>query len=514
MLAATPFLFVTSAYIPSYDAYLYLSGAEGLAAGHGYRAMGVMANKYPPLYSILLACLSWLPWQPMVVATALNAALQALGCLATYLFLLPLGGRLHATLAAAMVGLCNLNLSLVPEPSTHHLYLLLQLLSLTVASRALRDERPARRDLWTLGGLIGLAVATRAAAVALVAGLALAALFVPRDGTPVETTPRVLAERVRKRWPLVLAALVGLMGAVAYTTILKSFGPPVKAAPKQVFEGVTYLDEMRAVNHDSVDLRPIDAREFLERVQRNAVLYTFSLGRTVVPASGDRPVLAIFLAILATLGFARRLLRAPTAVEWFLFPYTAMLLAYPAFGEPYLIPATPFLFHYVLELAAAMGLFVFRACPAAGKRAALVVCLLVVAAQTNLNVTLVQQMRSPRPLLAACGQPVVDFVSASLWAREHLPREAVLVATRAAVAGYLAHRPAYSVPLTTDPDEQLAVLRSLGVTHAIVAAIHRWTHTLLLPLVRARPGCFEPIHAEGACTVYRVRLPESSDPTK
>jgi hypothetical protein len=507
LLGFIPFLLVTSSHILSPDTYIYLSGAEGLAAGKGYRMLDVMPNKYPPLYSILVACGLWLPAAPMLVATTLNAALQALACLATYALLVPLEGRLHATLAAALVGLCNLNLVMVPEPSTHHLYLVVELAALAVAGRALRAERPARRDLLLLGALVGLAMSTRTAAVALVAGVVLAIAFLPRNRAPETATPRTLLERSRARAPLALAAVLGLTGAVVYSMALHGLGHPVKQAPKLVFEGVGYWDEMKAVSHDGGELRTIGVSDFLERLQRNAVLYAIAVGGILAPASRGWPVAALVLAGLAAIGFGRALLRAPTAIEWAIIPCAGMLLVYPAFGEPYLIPMTPFVFHYALKEAASLGLFLSRGRESVGQWAALTVWALVVAAQLGPNVLLVRQLRSPDPELTMYGPPVVEFIAASQWAREHLPREAVLVATRAPMSGYLARRPAYGTPLTTDPDEALAVLRELRVTHAIVAGIYRWTHMFLQPLVRARPEFFEPVHREGACTVYRIRWP-------
>ncbi len=150
---------------PASDGHIYAALADSLLRGHGYSFQGVQTAFAPPLYIFFLATLYRLFGDPAAVRL-MQAVLGTLVCLLMY----AVGRRLfdHATgvLSAALLSVYPLVVYLAGLHLNETLFLFLLLMATLLALHV--AERPTVPMVMAFGGLVGLAVLTRAVFLAFV----------------------------------------------------------------------------------------------------------------------------------------------------------------------------------------------------------------------------------------------------------------------------------------------------------------------------------------------------------
>ncbi len=178
--------------LPIDDATLYVTGAQALAQGHGYRLIGYVGQPfntfYPPGYSLFLAPLFWLP-----LAFPANLGLIQLANLAAYYALLALGAVVlrccyHAStretvLALLLAATTPLALLMSTAVMSDTLFGVLGLSSVLAASAGWHASGRRRVGLLAAAAALAtLAYYTRSAGLTLVVALAVDALWRLRRG--------------------------------------------------------------------------------------------------------------------------------------------------------------------------------------------------------------------------------------------------------------------------------------------------------------------------------------------
>lgn len=167
------------------DDTIYFSSAKAIAEGHGYITPSLpgapAATKYPELYPWILSWVwRWNPSFPGNVATAvqLNVAFTLSFLIVAYVFLRRLGGlaEIEALLITAFCALRPAVLFYGSNVLTDIPFAALGLAAIVAADRAMRRESSYKAAA-ACGILSGLATGMRSVGIAVIAGIAVAALL-------------------------------------------------------------------------------------------------------------------------------------------------------------------------------------------------------------------------------------------------------------------------------------------------------------------------------------------------
>jgi len=319
-----------------HDDGVYVMVGRALADGHGFTYQGVVdappAVKFPPVYSLFVALL-WKLFGSIGVVT-LVATLANLVFLASAAALLARGLRmavgmpLWAALSAgglAMVSADVLRTSsaVLSEP----LFMVWAAAALAVWPAASTSERGegARRARLVLAALLVLAIATRAAGLALVVGFAVAAA----TGRPGPRAAAWIVGPALATWGA-WTAWAGRKGREIPVDMADLLGPYSGWIREQVStDPVAFMARM-----------PVHAAAVFERV---AVLFLPRASGSLLWVAG---LLVLGVAVFGVL----RALRSFPPLAWSALAYAGLLLAWPYLDRRLVVPL-----HILLMGATAIG---------------------------------------------------------------------------------------------------------------------------------------------------------------
>jgi hypothetical protein len=311
------------------DASIYLLMAEALSPWGGPASAAarhaLAQSAFPPLFPLLVGLVGG--GGDAAIARAVSAAClcAALPVLLAWLRARGMGGA-PALLATAAFALSPLTLLQAQEGLSEPLYLLLGLLALLAAERALPERAASGRLRLAAALAAGLALATRSAGVAWLA--ALAAWWIARR-VPL------------RRLPALLAAALGPMAlwwlAKRWLGLTGSYGGALESRLAH------YADERGAAL----------ARAIPE--QLGALFGAWHSVFALHPGAWTRSA-AIAIGALALLGLARGLARMQLAALYAaLYPALIALWPFPAHAGRFLWPLVPLLLAFAAESASALS---------------------------------------------------------------------------------------------------------------------------------------------------------------
>jgi len=316
-----------------HDDGVYVMVGRALAEGHGFTYQGVVdappAVKFPPVYPLFVALL----WKVFgsIGAVTLVATLANLVFLGAAAALLARGLRtavgmpLWAALSAgglAMVSADVLRTSsaVLSEP----LFMLWVAAALAMWPEASTSERAGRARL-VLAGLLALAIATRAAGLALVVGFAVAAAM----GRPGLRGAARIAGPALATW-IAWTAWAGRKGRAIPADMADLLGPYSGWIREQVStDPVAFMARM-----------PVHAVGVFERV---AVLFVPRASGSLLWVTG---VLALAVVVFGVVRAARSF----PPLAWSAAAYTGLLLVWPYLDRRLVVPL-----HMLLMGAMAIG---------------------------------------------------------------------------------------------------------------------------------------------------------------
>lgn len=474
------------------DNYWYMTLAEGLRSGEGYRDLWLPDQpphtRYPPVYPLLLAAIGFVADSVLafkLTSLALTTAVVAL----TTAWATHRSGNAVALPAGLIVGL-------MPAVVEYSHWVLSEPAFTFFVALALYGL--ARDDASSSGRWFGLAVAasvlaalTRSAGLPLLAAVAVSVV-------------------VRRRWPR-LGFLVGATVIALGAWWLRNRW--VSSADIPYSEWLLFRDPYNP------SLGTVTMGELVARVAHNVAKYTTAVWPRSVAGRDLGPGLAgavgIVTALVAAVGAGRRLPRLE-APEIFFFGYLAVIFLWPEAwtDQRLLLPLLPMAGVYLIEA-------VFWAWGAGSTaegarrgtvRPALVTAGLCVAlagfgtlrgvpAQLRCTTRYVQD--DPY----ACYPPAfADFLNVAAWTRENTEAQAVVINRKPQIFYWVSRRRGDVYPFTTDPDSLIRFLEHRRADYVVVDQLSATTYLYLLPAVRLHRDRFRVAHHRGDPPTYLLRF--------
>lgn len=418
---------------PEWDSALYALTARSMASGEGYAYLDQPFFLRPPGFSWLLAQL--LDADATFVAARANALVQAsaaAAAIAAFLALRPRHGAplaLAASLGAALSPLWvrSFDLVLSDLPFTALLFAAFALLA---AAR----RRSGRR----------------AHALALAAGLTLAAAGWLRTAALLAAPAALLPGEARGRLALrtgVLAGLVAVLGVAPWLATARDRAASAEPPSEQLLLH-DYGTALFHVDPGDPSSPRVDAAGWAERVRSNGAAVARDAAETVLHSRATWA--AALLAALVSLGLARTARRGPGPPEGFALAYLALLLVYFTHHERLLVPLVPLLVLYALRGGGLLLAPVQRRAGAAGAPAELALAVPLLALH---GATLGEHLDArSRPLGPSTqGAHWDDLEAAAAWVREHVPEDGIVLCNQAPTLSLLSGRRAVTYRFLRGP---------------------------------------------------------------
>ncbi len=277
-----------------------------------------------------------------------------------------------------------------------------------------------------------------------------------------------------------------------------------------------YLAELLLVDPYTPSAGTVGIAELLARTAGNCWAYV----SRVLPelffgagggGDGVRIVLGLAISAAALVGWAIRSRQRVRAPEVFTLLYAGLIAAWPSVwtDRRFLLPLVPIIL--LLSLAA-----LWRLPPTPGRwarwAAPAVIALfgLAWAAETVPDrLACAASYRSGRP----CDPPAnASLYDAARWVRDNTPPDAIVANRKPRLFFWYARRRGDLYPFSPDPVTVMEGLDAMGADFVLVDQVSATTQRYLVPAIRAHPGRFEAVYADGnpVSAIFRL-LPPSAN---
>ncbi|NIR75247.1 MAG: hypothetical protein GWN32_10065 [Gemmatimonadetes bacterium] len=469
----------------------YLILAESIQTGQGYRDLHLPGTPRhatsPPLYPLVLALARGVG-SGLLGFKALSIVFTALSVILLYFLA---RRRLGATASLAVAAAFAINPVLLyyshwtlPEP----LFVLLALAALWSAE----TSRLLGRSEESTDSGVRLAWAAGAAALASLA-------YLTRGGA----IPLVLAILIvlgwRRRWRALAASTIVAALAVGGWQAWRALAVPREAAASGAHLLSDPANPDRLAGPGELVTRFIDSvRVYLVDLTPQSIAGV-PVGGGVNPLALMCGLLVIALALVAWIREVRRV----RPVEFYAALYALWLFLWPWNERRLLLALLP-----VLYLLAAQGLLwcldFARFKSHAWAVPAFAALLVMVGVPHHVRALSFaadcRRLYREGDRLACYPPPWRGFFQAAAWARANTPEGSTIVSPEPRLFYLVSDRQGDEYPPTADTDSMLAFLDSVSADYVVVAAVSPTTFRYLVPVLRAMPERFEPVHAEGEGT--------------
>ncbi len=323
----------------SHDDSLYVTGAKALATGKGYRIISLPGapaqTKYPPLYSFLLSLI----WRVYPEFPDNILFMMVLSSLVTVCFLAVawfyLVHRQYASLWQALVVIVLVGLNWRTMMVATGIYSEMTFASLSVVALMLAD-RQKEETSWAsnllLGLILGLAVLTRSAGVALIIAVGIFSFM----------------KGQRRR---ALAVSVGAATLMAWMTWCYFNRTGIELVNSHYY--TNYLGHLLEVMRDlqSVEGAALPS-VFLQIALRNAMMLVFvSIPVVVLGVTYDWIIYAGFAFVFVAVGFVRELQQGTRLLHLYVGSYLFVHVFWLPFVsyDRFLLPLLPFLTLFLVK---------------------------------------------------------------------------------------------------------------------------------------------------------------------
>ncbi|MFQ5646383.1 MAG: ArnT family glycosyltransferase [bacterium] len=477
-------------WFPTYDSGVYLELARSLIHGGGYRYMGYIHNKYPPIFPLLLSPFFLISAHP-IAAIRFFLVLVAAGSLSVTFLLFKEKETPYRGLLTALW------FSLTP-PLIYYSALVLSDVCYTAFSLSAFLMLKRWRNGHERKYLIGLALALCLSVLTRIIGFVLPAAillssFIDKSNNKIEP------ER------LLRGIAVGALLVISLWQIRSVLVPPSAVMPPKLGDSHSYTNELLVKNRFQPDQPMIGLSVIIGRLKMNVPFYI----RKVIPMSLGwyhlrryHPGWILFPLLL--LGFYRK---PRNAEEIHLVLYMSILLNWPTpQGTRYLLPVIPFLIDYLIEgITCAAGFF--RKLEFYKKKwfrvTALSVSVVIGGIYTYfliIEAWNTHRWNTTGGFLAY--ENHFYFRQNILWAKKHLPKDTVLMSDRSSSTYHLSGLKTYPVR-TADLHELLETIDKYRISYLITSRITGYG-TPLNKAARDHPDLFQPVMENRWSGIYAV----------
>jgi len=421
------FAWTETRWRPEWDSGIYLLAGQSIALGEGYRYLGEPFFLRPPGFSWLL---SWFTDGGLYGGRTLSRIVMSCTALSVAAIWAALRGRIGDARAIAVAWLAGSSALfthvfnwVVPEYA---------FLAVLFASLGLLDHSARSRDRWWLTAaagavLLGVAAHLRTVAVVMVPVLAVLP-FLQRSSQPVwrAALPALLAAAVVLPWILYAGSLAG--------------AAPVPSEQLYLFDYATATLHVDPGNPASAY---ISFADLMGRLSANGQRLLRDLAKLLFFSHALAAQLAAAAAVLVGFGVAVR--RDLSVFDGFAVVYTGVLLTYFTYDSRLALPLAPLAYLYAFRAVSLLVNGLAGRVPEGRARELLAPVSLCVVFVALLGVNL--SFASPTG-------PARDrrFPELARWFRQNTPEDAVILAHRAPVLGYLSGRRTYTYDFQRAPD--------------------------------------------------------------
>jgi hypothetical protein len=291
---------------------------------------------------------------------------------------------------------------------------------------------------------------------------------------------------LRKRWTQLLAT-AAVIAPLAFLWWLRS----------QAQGGVDYVDQFWLVDPYSPEAGRLDAAGMLARAGQNIVNYArahlpFLLaGPAVTPFS---VAASLFVILFAVFGWLRRV-RRPGVAELLLPPYLALLFLWPAVwsGERFLLPVFALLLVYAGDAVVRISRRLMPRRPVLVPSFAVALLLLIALFDLPGHIRAYTRCRVERAAgdqFACLSDGARDALGSAVWARDHLPRDAVVIARKPRLFWAFSDLKSIIFPFSPEPAELFAAAERVRARFLLFEPLDRQTYMYLRPVVMQKRQAF------------------------
>lgn len=493
---------------PTWDSGTYITLAQSMAEGKGYSYLGDPHVKYPPGFPLLLTPILFLFGKNYLLMRALIAAC-AIGSIAAAFSLIRKRASFGFALAAAVMTAACYAMYFEATRVLSDLPYMLASLGALLAMERYRSE-PSRRLFWTAVALAAASYSIRIVGFTLAPAFALSLLIDTKGktereaegGAEEEEEPTPIEERLKRAGVVLGVMALAVCVWMGRNALVKS------DEGADLWEAATYERELVVSRATDPTSAMIDVKQFVERLQRNAVHYSNLTASLLTGKKARSGMSAYLLTGLACAGwFLSLLFRRRGVMEYYAVLYAAVFLIWPAHqGERFLVPILPMIFFYALTPFAFLLQLTssfFKTLTGTLFRNISIAVFLTAAAVGFLisnGSSLSAAVKRERAVPYYQGG-MADYMDAFVWVKENAPEEAVLIANRAPYGIITADRPTYTVPWVQGRHEmKWESIERVGGTHAIASS----GNAHIAQLIEKYPSRFREIERFGAYGIYEI----------